>query len=204
MRDIVFKGSRLPRGYRDFLSPLLQLEDVESRRRSLDSPQSCASRCRTRFPTNTPRMEAGDGLSTKGEKVLPRHLAMLSAMKKALSDDRNLFHPFTILGSFVLSTFFTFVLLFISITVSQSTRLEPAAASSRVDSDFDPYFSQRRRALDSQFEDLACRADPLPSICPLWRYFGVPPAQPAACRFVVRLPRDPLPPDRHPRLRTAR
>lgn len=46
---------------------------------------------------------AGSPIIDKGEKVSPRHLAMLQAMEKALNEQNNLFHPITISGSLLLS-----------------------------------------------------------------------------------------------------
>ena len=44
-------------------------------------------------------------LLIKGEKVTGRHIAMLQAMKKALSESRNLWHPLTLLGSLLMTRF---------------------------------------------------------------------------------------------------
>lgn len=47
---------------------------------------------------------AGSPIIDKGEKVSPRHVAMLQAMEKELNDQRNLFHPVTIIGSLLLAS----------------------------------------------------------------------------------------------------
>jgi putative nucleotidyltransferase with HDIG domain len=47
---------------------------------------------------------AGSPIIDKGEKVSPRHIAMLQAMEKELSDQRHLFYPVTMLGSLLLAT----------------------------------------------------------------------------------------------------
>lgn len=52
-------------------------------------------------------VSAGSRLIDQGEKVTARHIAMLQAMKKALNDNRNLWHPLTLLGSFLLTMILT-------------------------------------------------------------------------------------------------
>lgn len=108
VKEVVFKGSRLPSEIGTFLA-----EYYSSRMWNLDEDLSTVRVLRKQVQNEVSdkytHMEAGDRIIDRGEKVLPRHLAMLQAMKKAISDDRNLFHPSTILGSLVLSAFFTFV-----------------------------------------------------------------------------------------------
>lgn len=48
-------------------------------------------------------VNAGSRIIDQGERVTARHVAMLQAMKKSLSDKRNLLHPLTLLGSLVLT-----------------------------------------------------------------------------------------------------
>jgi uncharacterized domain HDIG len=109
VKEIVFKGSRLPTGIGSFLA-----EYYSNRMWNLDEDLSTVRLLRKQVQNEVSdkytRIEAGDRIIDRGEKVVPRHLSMLQAMKKALSDDRNLLHPLTILGSFVLAAFFTFML----------------------------------------------------------------------------------------------
>ncbi len=49
------------------------------------------------------KVQAGNRIMDQGEKVTDRHIAMLQAMKKALSERRNLWHPLPLLGSLILS-----------------------------------------------------------------------------------------------------
>jgi len=58
-------------------------------------------------PRKYTRVSAGNRIIDQGERVTSRHIAMLQAMKKALGDLRNLWHPFTILGSAILSILIT-------------------------------------------------------------------------------------------------
>ena len=109
IKDIIFKGSRLPPGIGIFLAEYsstrfwyldLDLSQVRVLRKKVQNEVS----------DKYSRINAGDRIVDRGEKVLPRHLEMLQAMKKALNEDRNLLHPLTILGSFILASFFTFIL----------------------------------------------------------------------------------------------
>lgn len=48
-------------------------------------------------------VHAGTRIIDQGEKVTTRHIAMLQAMKRALNESRNLWHPLTLLGSLLLA-----------------------------------------------------------------------------------------------------
>lgn len=52
-------------------------------------------------------ISAGNRIIDKGEKVTTRHLAMLQAMKQAMSEKRNLWNPLTLLGSFLMTLLLT-------------------------------------------------------------------------------------------------
>ena len=53
------------------------------------------------IPEKYTQVKAGSRIIDQGEKVTPRHAAMLSAMKSALRDSRNLWNIHTIIGSLV-------------------------------------------------------------------------------------------------------
>lgn len=53
------------------------------------------------------KVSAGNRIIDQGEKVTTRHIAMLQAMKQALSDQRYLWHPLTVLGSLLLTLLLT-------------------------------------------------------------------------------------------------
>lgn len=53
------------------------------------------------------KVSAGSRIIDQGEKVTTRHVAMLQAMKQAISDQRYLWHPLTVLGSLLLSLLIT-------------------------------------------------------------------------------------------------
>jgi putative nucleotidyltransferase with HDIG domain len=52
-------------------------------------------------------INAGSRVIDKGEKVTARHIAILQAAKRKLTEERNLFHPITILGSLILTLILT-------------------------------------------------------------------------------------------------
>lgn len=58
-------------------------------------------------PDKYTHIRAGSRIIDQNERVTTRHIAMLQAMKKTLSEGRNLWHPLTLLGSFLLSLLFT-------------------------------------------------------------------------------------------------
>ncbi len=53
----------------------------------------------SQIPDRFTHVEAGTQIIKTGEKIAPRHIAMLQAMKNALAKSRNLFAPLTLLGS---------------------------------------------------------------------------------------------------------
>lgn len=56
-----------------------------------------------RIPQKFTEVKAGTRIIGQGEKVRTRHIAMLQAMKEALSEKRNIWAPFTIIGNLLLS-----------------------------------------------------------------------------------------------------
>jgi cyclic-di-AMP phosphodiesterase PgpH len=74
-------------------------EDIPSQRR-------LRSRIQDLVPEKYTHVNAGNRIIDKGDKVTGRNLAMLQSMKNALRENRNLWHPITLLGSFI----FTFLL----------------------------------------------------------------------------------------------
>lgn len=51
-------------------------------------------------------IKSGDHILSQGDRITPRHVAMVQAMKKALTEQRNLWHPITILGSLLFASLF--------------------------------------------------------------------------------------------------
>lgn len=60
-------------------------------------------RIQSQIPEKMTHVSAGSRIIDQGERVTARHIAMLQAMKTALRENRNLWHPLTLLGSFLLS-----------------------------------------------------------------------------------------------------
>lgn len=58
-------------------------------------------------PDKYTHISAGSRIIDQGEKVTARHIAMLQAMKKALGESRNLWHPLTLFGSLILTLILT-------------------------------------------------------------------------------------------------
>lgn len=58
-------------------------------------------------PDKETHVSAGSRIIDQGGKVTSRHIAMLQAMKKALGDKKNLWHPYTLLGSALLALLLT-------------------------------------------------------------------------------------------------
>lgn len=61
------------------------------------------------IPEHYTHVASGDRIIDQGEKVQPRHLAMLQAMKRAIGEKQNLLHTSVILGSLLLAATLTVV-----------------------------------------------------------------------------------------------
>lgn len=62
-----------------------------------------------KVPDKYSHLNAGSRIVDQGERVSTRNVAMLQAMQKVLNDQRNLWHPLTLLGSFLLSLILTII-----------------------------------------------------------------------------------------------
>ncbi len=95
-----------PKGTTNFIidyfksHPWKILEDVNPQR-------ALRKRLQTRVPDKHTHVSAGSRIIDQGEKVTARHIAMLQAMKNALSDSRNLLHTTTLAGSGLLALVLT-------------------------------------------------------------------------------------------------
>lgn len=69
-------------------------------------------RIQATVPDKFTHVSAGSRIIDQGERVTTRHIAMLQAMKNALSDSRNLWHPATLAGSMILALLLTGICLF--------------------------------------------------------------------------------------------
>lgn len=75
-------------------------EDVASQR-------TLRKQIQATVPDKYTHVKAGSRIIDQGEKVTSRHIAEFQAMKKAVSDKRNLWHPETLTGSFLMSLLLT-------------------------------------------------------------------------------------------------
>jgi cyclic-di-AMP phosphodiesterase PgpH len=74
-----------------------------------DIPQQRAVRTRIQSSVSDKytKLSAGSRIIDQGERVTSRHIAILQAMKNALNEQRNLWHPGTLAGSMMLSFLLT-------------------------------------------------------------------------------------------------
>lgn len=75
-------------------------------------------------PDKYTHVKAGSRIIDQGERVTTRHVAMLQAMQKAIREKRNLWHPFTLLGTLIM------VLLLVAICISYLQRCHPQILAS--------------------------------------------------------------------------
>lgn len=111
-----FANEDLPKGTIAFIVdyfknyPWKIVEDVTPQR-------NLRKRLQARVPDKYTHVGAGSRIIDQGEKVTARHIAMLQAMKNALSDSRNLWHPATLTGSALLALILTGICgAFLSVT----------------------------------------------------------------------------------------
>lgn len=64
-------------------------------------------RIQSQVPDKYTHVSAGSRIIDQGERVTARHIAMLQAMKKALNEQRNIWHPITLLGSLCMTILLT-------------------------------------------------------------------------------------------------
>jgi len=69
----------------------------------LNAERALRRRIQSKVADKYTHVSAGSRIIDQGERVTTRHIAMFQSMKKALSEQRNLWHPLTLLGSFALA-----------------------------------------------------------------------------------------------------
>lgn len=84
-----------------FQSQLWKIQEDPSAYRSI------SRKIQSSVPDKYTHVSAGSRIIDQGEKVTARHIAMLQAMKKAIAESRNLWHPLTLLGSFIMTLILT-------------------------------------------------------------------------------------------------
>lgn len=73
----------------------------------LNAERTLRRRIQSEIEDKYTHVSAGSRIIDQGERVTTRHIAMLQAMKKALGEQRNIWHPLTLLGSIILGLLFT-------------------------------------------------------------------------------------------------
>ncbi len=68
--------------------------------------RSLRKRIQSEVPETMTHVSAGNRIIDQGERVTPRHIAMLMSMKEALAEKRRLSSPLTLLGSLLLTVLF--------------------------------------------------------------------------------------------------
>lgn len=72
----------------------------------IPAQRALRKKIQAQVPDKMTHVSAGSRLIDQGERVTSRHVAMLLAMKHALGENRNLFHPLTLLGSLIMTLIF--------------------------------------------------------------------------------------------------
>lgn len=71
--------------------------------------QKLRKRIQSSVPDRYTHVNAGSRIIDQGEKVTARHVAILQAMKEAMREKRNLWHPLTLTGSFIFAFLLTII-----------------------------------------------------------------------------------------------
>lgn len=106
--NLAFPDDKLNAGTTAFLIGFFQKKTwvIEE---DLGAERSLRRRIQSNVADKYTHVNAGSRIIDQGERVTARHVAMLQAMKKALSEQRNLWHPLTLIGSFSMALLFTVI-----------------------------------------------------------------------------------------------
>lgn len=98
IRQLAFPDVKLNAGTTSFLIGYFQTKSwiIEE---DLNSERALRRRIQSKVEDKYTHVNAGSRIIDQGERVTARHIAMLQSMKKALSEQRNLWHPLTLIGS---------------------------------------------------------------------------------------------------------
>lgn len=72
----------------------------------IPAQRALRKRIQSQVPDKITHVNAGNRIIDQGERVTARHVAMLQAMKNALSESRNLSYPIPLLGTLILTVMF--------------------------------------------------------------------------------------------------
>jgi putative nucleotidyltransferase with HDIG domain len=73
----------------------------------IPSQRALRKKIQSEVPDKYTHVSSGNRIIDQGEKVTARHIAMLQAMKRAMGEKRNLWHPWTWIGSLMLAILLT-------------------------------------------------------------------------------------------------
>lgn len=72
----------------------------------IPSQRALRKKIQAKIPEKMSHVSPGNRIVNQGERVTARHVAMLQAMKAAIGHNRNLSHPSTLLGTFLMTLLF--------------------------------------------------------------------------------------------------
>lgn len=106
LENSVFKDQDVPAGTAAFIIDVLggtkwKFDD------DVKAQGALRKRVQAKVPQKFTKVGAGNRIIDQGDKVTNGHIAMLNAMKNAMSEQRNLWHPLTLLGSAIMAMIFT-------------------------------------------------------------------------------------------------
>lgn len=104
--QIAFPDEKLNTGTISFLIGYFQTKNwiIEE---DPHAERSLRRRIQSKIEDKYTHVNPGSRIIDQGERVTARHIAMLQSMKKVLSEQRNLWHPLTLLGSFAMALLLT-------------------------------------------------------------------------------------------------
>lgn len=103
-----FVNSTTTTSVADFLTQYFQSENWQLTSDVKDQNQ-LKSLVQNGIPQQYTKVSVGEHIIDQGEKVTPRHIAMMQSMKEALSKHRNLWNSYHIVGSALMTLLFIFI-----------------------------------------------------------------------------------------------
>lgn len=108
IQKLAFDGQNFHEGTGEFIINYFSGK-IWTLREDIANERKLKNLIQSKIPTKYTEMVAGSRIIDQGEKVTPRHLAMIQAMKQALNEKRNFFSPRTVLGSLIITLLVTFL-----------------------------------------------------------------------------------------------
>lgn len=102
LKDLALPRANFQSASRDFVISFFQNNTWQ-----IDDDAAAVRQLRRRIQSEVgdkyTHVSAGSRIVDQGDKITARHIAMMQAMKSALSESRNLWHPLTLAGSLILA-----------------------------------------------------------------------------------------------------